>query len=404
MCGLAAALCLGLYALRESGAATANAAGGPKGPATARMHKLKELPEWRPGPGWTSSAPSRARAGEPLRIPIYPPWTREQVEQIFRLGSAEIFDPLCATLYAPSQTIRFKFDEYPGGELAMVVNARSMREDDEPSARKPVLRVLVTGDSHTDGVCANHESFSNLLEAALRRRARTQADAAGQRFDDASIEVLNAGKGGHTFYNYLGTLQRHLDLAPDTFVVTVYGGNDFFEALPVWHFLNNEGRLPRGDARYTQQVEDAVAIEPPCASQGLSSVKYFATFPAQCEVAVRAGHEVLERTQALCDERGIRFVVAYLPPRQDVERGSRNPKLEPVLQALELAPSALASTSAMADDLLARLRSDGIEVVDLRAGLAAMRRSPYWNSDWHLNLAGHRLVSQALLEALTRGN
>lgn len=404
MCGIAAALCLGIYSLRGDGSVAAQPTGGARTPATARMRKLSELPEWRPGPGWTSSAPSRARAGEPLRIPIYPPWTHEQVERMFSIGDAEIFDPLCGTLYAPSQTIRIPFAEYPGGELAMVVNSRSMREDDEPRARKPALRVLVTGDSHTDGVCANHESFSNLLEAALRRRAHAQADEAGQRFDDESIEVLNAGKGGHTFYNYLGTLQRNLDLAPDTFVVTVYGGNDFYEALPIWHFLNNEGRLPRGDARYTKQVDAAIAIEPPSLSQGLSSVKYFATFPAQREVAVRAGHEVLERTQALCDERGIRFVVAYLPPRQDVERASRNPRLEPLLQALELPPSELASTSAMADDLITRLRGDGIEVIDLREGLAAMRRSPYWQTDWHLNLAGHRLVSQALLESLTRRN
>ena len=75
-----------------------------------------------------------------------------------------------------------------------------MREDGEPSAVKPDLRLLVAGASNVEGMCANAESATNVLEAALR-----------ERLPGKTVEALNAGVGSSSFYNYLPVLERYRD-------------------------------------------------------------------------------------------------------------------------------------------------------------------------------------------------
>jgi hypothetical protein len=104
--------------------------------------------------------------------------------------------------------------------------------------QQPALRILVTGDSHTDGVCNNSESFTNLLEAELSAAHPGEA-----------IEALNAGKGAYSFYNYLGVLERLLPLRPDVFVVAVYGGNDFVESLALRHTFEHGAPPTRASRR-----------------------------------------------------------------------------------------------------------------------------------------------------------
>ncbi|MBK8179954.1 MAG: SGNH/GDSL hydrolase family protein [Planctomycetes bacterium] len=366
-----------------------------------RVAPQAELPPWKPGPNWATAPEPVRPSGRALQIPIYPAWTRKQAEELFVIGAYEIFDPLCGKLWKPNLTLNQGLPEYDGGKVTFVTNSLSMREDEEVREKRPTLRVLVTGDSHTDGVCHNSESFPNLAEKALRQRAHAEAVQRGESFDPQAIEVLNAGKGTFSFFNYLGLLERRLDLKPDVFVVTVYGGNDFEEVLWPWHDYGYDGPRPEGAGRYLEQIEAAKKVQKRCLSQALVSLKLFDTYPEQQEIAVRAGAAVMEKIQALCRERGIRLLVLYLPSRPDVEPLHPDLKLRKLLAALELETAALASTDRMADQLLAKLAGLGIETVDLRPVFLQSKESAYWNFDWHINLVGHRLAAGALVKALS---
>jgi len=359
------------------------------------------MPAWKPGPDWATATPPALHAGEAMRIPRYPPWTERQASYLFVPGDNEKFDPYCGKLWKPNIHFTVVFPEHPAKIIHFDTNSLSMREDTDPLPSKPALRVLVSGDSHTDGVCNNPESFANLTEAWLRTRAEIQAKAHGQSFDPSSIEVLNAGKGTHSFFNYLGVLERNLDLKPDVFVVNIYGGNDFEEVLTPWHFYFNKGKRPPGAAKYEDEINAAVRVRKPALAQAMISVKYFDANPDQKAVAVQAAGDVFVQIQALCRERGIRLIVMYLPPWQDVEPDKPEVRLKPLLAALKVGPKALGSTDEMADQLLARLSDLGIENVDLRPTFRAAPKSAYWNTDWHINLLGHQLIARVLTKVLS---
>ncbi|MEZ6092079.1 MAG: hypothetical protein R3C05_29555 [Pirellulaceae bacterium] len=59
-------------------------------------------------------------------------------------------------------------NEHPKGEIVFQRNGSSFRENQETPVEKPVdtRRIIITGDSHTDGAVWNNENAANLLEIA----------------------------------------------------------------------------------------------------------------------------------------------------------------------------------------------------------------------------------------------
>ena len=126
----------------------------------------------------------------------------------------------------PNKRWHREFDEHPQGGFLRSTNALGMREDSEAGEAAVDLCVLVMGDSHTEGVCANSESLANRFEHRLRV----------ERPDDL-IEVWNVAVGGFTPANYLGTLEAYGQLQPHALVLVFYGVNDFRESLAPWRYL-----------------------------------------------------------------------------------------------------------------------------------------------------------------------
>ncbi len=116
---------------------------------------------------------------------------------LFPFGATEEYDAWSYFRHKPSQRLRLPLAEHDGGSFECSTNSLGLREDAELAAARPDLRILVTGDSHTDGVCENRESYANRLEASLL------VDRPGK-----CVEVLNAGTGGFSFHNYLGVLEK----------------------------------------------------------------------------------------------------------------------------------------------------------------------------------------------------
>ena len=357
----------------------------PPEPETAAPEPTAAAPSPRVPPDWPRDGPAPAL----VRQRVFTPITPKDALVLFPLGDGlSDYDPECGYRYLPHLDLPRRLKQHPEEGWNLRTNGMGQRRDTDPSAEQPDLRVLVAGDSHTDGVCNNDESFSGLLEAALRRERPGQ-----------TVEVLNAAKGGYTFYNYLGVLRRHLALEPDVFVVTVYGGNDFLEAL-LLHAWFNGLPGPSGSKPYWPQVKQAIRLRKTAMAQAMLSLKYFEHRPEEIRIAFEAARQMLRYVRHVCDEHGVRLIVVYLPPITDVEPDSPAVRLDELCRVLELEPEDLGSTDLLADTLLRWLEARGVETLDLRPAFRAAPESLYWALDLHINTRAHGLIAEQLLKRL----
>ncbi len=307
-----------------------------------------------------------------------------------------VYDPISYLARRRNHTVRVNWPEHPAGKYLRQTNHFGMREDSNPSEVRPDLRVLVTGDSHTDGVVSNSESFANRLESSL-------AEAEPER----TIEVLNAGCGYYTFPNYLGTLVKFLALEPHAFVVCVYGGNDFGvlpSILSDFYGLEEPPAPPnyRENLLAGQQVQVRGRSGAESIAQGFNQLAFLAGYPEQREVCLSSALEYTAAMAELCDQRGIRFILVYLPPPFDAQPKIFAKMHDQVAAAIGLSAEELQATDRLANDFLEGLADLPVEVVDARDALREPGQSTYyWLRDEHLNDRGHERIAE-LLEPLFR--
>jgi lysophospholipase L1-like esterase len=293
--------------------------------------------------------------------------------------------PLCLYHYKARLDNVMRFDEHPRRRVYRRTNAHGLRNTREIRSAHPDLRVLVVGDSHTDGVCDPDETFASRLERKL----------AAER-PDWSVESLNAGCGGYSFYHYLGTLERFLPAQPDVFVVCVFGGNDFNEPLllrAAFEWLPSPG----SHAEFAPQLERAGALSKGSVFQGLSAVKYLETFPGEVENCLATARNVTREMVAVCRANGIAPVFVYLPPAHDAQFERFEAGLLKTAEALELdLAEARKVLDELADRYLAMLAELGVTVLDLRPKFRAADKPMYWRSDLHINLDAQELIAREL--------
>jgi lysophospholipase L1-like esterase len=344
--------------------------------------------DWREPPAPADSLPGVLEVDRPR----FPPsaFVRKAVS-LQRFAENDRFsqaDPYVNHRYKPNLVLRRPWEEHPEGVWFQSTNELGMREDDQVLRERPDLRILIAGDSHTDGVCNNHEAFGNLVEARLRRE-----------HPELSIESLNAGRGGYAFYQYLGTLERFLYLQPDVFVVGVYGGNDFEFVLTQFHEFNGTVRPP-GHALYGELIDKAIAINQTCLAQAFLSFKYFDVHPGQMEVALQVARDITTEILVTCMRHAVHPIFVYIPAMPDVEWQQHAQIFEEVARALEVSPEGLRTTDVLADSYLAFLRELRVDVLDMRPAFRA-RPGNYWLADHHINLQGQQLIADALYPLIT---
>lgn len=304
-----------------------------------------------------------------------------------------VYNPWCYYRLRPGLAYEVPWPEHPRGAWTRRTNSIGLREDDDLDLRGADVRVLVTGDSHVDGVCDNGESFVNRLEALL-----------AARHPDQRVVALNAGVTGYSFYNYLGVLEEALAGAhgalPQVFVVTVYGGNDFVEVLRLQHYFRGTQMPPRS-THYWDRIEAAKRVSTNALGQGLNQTAFFLAHPEQLDVALEASRAVLHQIVRRCREHGIRPIVLHLPAAFDRPWPELEPLMARALEALELEPQDLAFGSELEGHLRDQVAEIGAEYLDL-AERFAQGPPCYWTRDLHLDLRGHELTAQALLEVLER--
>lgn len=280
------------------------------------------------------------------------------------------------------------FREHPEGRFRRRTNSVGMREDTDPRDPAPDLRILVMGDSHIAGVCSNQESFPTHLEAGL-------AAADPQR----SVEVLNLAQGSYDALNYLGTFRTWGELEPDVLVLVIYGGNDFRGSLGLGRYLLRRGPPTRLPYQLSILHRDR-PLGPGLVGQAVGQAAFFLANPDEVDLARDLVAAVVLELAAQARARGTRFLLALLPSPSAGQPQIYLARLQAAMERVGADPAGLAVDDRLADGLLAVLRSRGVAHLDLRPAFRSASEALYWNTDLHLNLAGHELVAREVQRAL----
>ena len=98
------------------------------------------------------------------------PFDEGAVRKYFMLDERAqlLYDPLAYVLLKPDISAEYTWEEHPKGVVLRRTNNMGFNEDGPTEIAKRGVRVLVSGDSHTEGVVFNDESFTNVAERKLR--------------------------------------------------------------------------------------------------------------------------------------------------------------------------------------------------------------------------------------------
>jgi GDSL-like Lipase/Acylhydrolase family len=323
-----------------------------------------------------------------------PPFVREPLDLktskiFFPFVKPENHDPFLHYGHEKNLDVVIPFPEHPRGEYHIQINSEGFRNRREVSATRPDLRILVTGDSHTDGICSNDETFSHRIETLFAARG--------------SVEVLNGACFGYSLYQYLAVIERYASLAPHAFVPVVYGGNDFYSILSLQRYFHRRAAPVISRPTLQEKIEAAGLAERGAVAQELGQVRYFLDNPEDVEVAYATACTLALEIARVCRENRTALLFVYLPPPYRAQPDLNALDLEPYLAAGGFESNDVAVSDRIADRWLEFLADRGIPFVDLRPVTRATTDRLYFRADHHLNVDGHAKVAATLaprLEAL----
>ena len=299
----------------------------------------------------------------------------------------DVYDPQTYFRNRADYRSERKFRLHPDGGWTVRFNHAGFKSERELAETPPDLRVLVAGDSHSEGVVPIPENYCSQLEVLY-----LASDP------ERSVEALNASRGGYMLYNYLGVLEKYAELEPDVFVMAIFGGNDFAETVPLYAYF--EG-LSLDDRREKWGLKIAYARRAGPGSgqalaQGMHQEALFHYSPEWRALALAASLQITTEVAVQCAERDIEFVLLYIPPATDVQQQYCADGIADVLEVFEMTPEDRGWTERIADEYLDTLRAAGVHVVDLRPAYRATEERLYWKADLHINTRAHRIAAEEL--------
>jgi len=325
--------------------------------------------------------------------------------------------------------------EKAGWSIEARTDDLGLRRDGNATVEKPtgVRRVLILGDSQTEGIVENAETYAAVLEHLLSTAAL------------GGVEVLNAGVSGYSpLLEYLWLREWGARLEPDVVVVALYDGNDVgeltareasFGGFGPWvriasmardrdgwtiqrpgvpsvlaaadHWLQAHLRAyallrKRVRLRHSGPPEATAAAAAECFGclQALWQPWLAQEKPEQYADAWLELRDLLPRFARLAAEMRARLLIVVLPTKLEVDADVARDKVAAARTTLGLRQDPTAFAADVRARLLAESVAAGIEVEDLAPALQRAAdddgRPLYWSQDWHLNPAGNRVVAEAL--------
>ena len=296
-------------------------------------------------------------------------------------------DSLAMFIHKPNVEIKFDWKEHPNQEITFITNNLGFREDNEtnPNKVEGSTRILVTGDSHTDGVIFNSESFPNIAEQVFNER------------DSAKVyEIINGGTGFYSFKNYYGFIEKYKNLNPDYFLINVFTGNDFRETL----LYEEESRsyiniIKNGYLRAKRKLLLETRLKVPL-NQGLDQQYYFKTFPADFDSALNYAKFYTSKIDSLCKAEDIELVITLLPTKTETDKDFK----ERIMSEYSWSEDILNINSNFKESYQSWLASNGVRTIDLLDTLSNPQEKVFWDKDLHINLEAHKRIGLFLADNL----
>ncbi len=293
-----------------------------------------------------------------------------------------VCDDIVGYIHKSNAKREFPWAEHPAGKIIMKTNNLGFRQDtDTLVAKQGKIRILVTGDSHIDGVMNNSDSCCAILEDSLNHLS-------GMR----KYEVINSGTGGYCPRNYLGLIKKYLYLEPEIFIVIIYGGNDFLENCRI------SGGKPVPDADYHRRLEEVASLDPGPVYQGLNQIYYFKYLPNYINAAFTSVTDDISAIKQICDSNNIKLIVLLLPTKMDIEWHTDAQRLHKSQEILKISADDLQINTKLLDMIFDWLSNNGIYCLNLSGYLKNRPVKLFWNQDYHLNDQGHKIIAEALLK------
>lgn len=292
-------------------------------------------------------------------------------------------DSVAGHLHTADTSRYVEWPEHAASGFEMATNNRGFREDANTPETTSALRMMVLGDSHTDGVCANSESFANVAETIFN-----------EKFAGTPIEVdmVNAGTGFYSFQHYLGSYRKHRALAND-WIVTVYLGNDFIETL-----LYDERSVQIGPTLetswYRVRKKMLNAGTGMASTQAVNQLLFFHLYPEKKQQALALAKQHLDVMIDSCAAGNEALTVLLLPPKMDVDTNA----YKALAEATGWPATTLNINHAFGDSLMTYLRQRDVQVLHLGSTLRNAGQPVFWEADHHLNVVGHAAVAKAITD------
>lgn len=307
-----------------------------------------------------------------------------------------VYDSEIGHIHRPNVRFAIPWPEHPTGRIVMRTNNLGFREIQDTEKEKPdsTIRILVTGDSHIDGVVSNSESFPNQLEVLLNAAGRSMR-----------YEVENGGTGYYGPQHYRRFARKYAYLDPDAFVVVINSGNDFLDALRIEHQWDPAIATGRDCSTLTRMVyfgRLAIARRICHGAVGgmLNQAFYFKHFPKMKRKSLAIVKREIRGIQNMCLHTGTSLCIVILPTPLSAGRNNLGWLLRLSSLALLLGERDLAVTQALSDSIASWLDANRINYLNLAGNrVIPADRELFWKEDCHLNVFGHRLVADLVCES-----
>ncbi|MEO1715321.1 MAG: hypothetical protein AAFU60_18490, partial [Bacteroidota bacterium] len=283
-------------------------------------------------------------------------------------------DSLAGHVHAPNTTQTIYWPEHDSDSMTMSTNNLGFKEDSPSYPKDSSFLILVTGDSHTDGVVNNSESFPNLLEQQIE-----------------GFTAHNGGTGFYTFQNYAGFYDKYRSLHPDVFLITVYTGNDFIET----YLYNKENRNAWTSLQtFWYRIRKKIVKRQTgiMSSQASAQALFFKLYPKKKAQVLQQATKHLTTIQDACNQDSVKLQLLLLPTQLDVDSKRR--------AKLNWSEADLNINRQITLDLMEELDTLGIEYIDLLPGFQETPEGLFWKRDQHLSVKGHTRVADLIEKQL----
>ncbi len=296
-------------------------------------------------------------------------------------------DTVAGHFHNPDTKRDVKWPEHPSGRILMKTNNLGFRKDSPTLVKKSpeTIRIIITGDSHTDGVIYNSESVAARLEEMLELK-----------HPENNYELLNAGTGYFGPQNYLGVYQKFLNLQPDYFIVIVYTGNDFLDGIRI-ESENSRLVVPERKDDYYQDLWKVDKQYPGFTGQYLNQVKFFKSFPQFTETAMMIMKENLEKINILCKKNDTRLLVVLLPSKIDSEFSTDSARITEVFRTMKFTEKDIPENRKFTDSLKDWMANENLPYVDLLEPFQQSDQELFWKADYHVNHLGHEEMAKQIM-------